>query len=146
MVDREEIIEALGGSDPEWVSAAFAAVSQVAVRQPTLTTDDLWRLIAFPAGAAGGRAMGKVVRWALASGLVAKATSGRFLLCYDHAALDPVRTLDGTLIRHQGPLVVYESLVYNAIALLDPLTPSMPRLTVDLDGSAGHGEARRLAL
>ena len=55
--------------------------------------------------------MGRVIRWALTSGVVEKAMSGRLLLCLDHATLDPVRTLEGTVMRHEGPAVVYRSRV-----------------------------------
>lgn len=119
LVERYEIVEALGGDDPEWVAAAFDAVERVALRQPMVTTDDLWPLVTFPRGQAGGRAMGKVIRWALAHGVIEKATSGSYLLCLDHATLDPIRTLDGALIRHQGPLVVYQSLRFDPNGGLD---------------------------
>ena len=112
LMGTDAIIEALAGDDPGWVSAAYDAVERVARRQPAVTTDDLWPLIPFPAGPAGGKAMGKVVRWALTHDVLAKATSGRYLLCLDHAGLDPVSSQDGTIIRHQGPLVVYRSLLY----------------------------------
>lgn len=113
LADRTEIIEALSGDDPAWVSAAYGAVEQIATRLARLTTDEIWPLVTFPTGVGGGKAMGKVVRWALASRMMEKATWGGYLLCLDHTTLDPVRTLDGTLIRHQGPVVVYRSLLFD---------------------------------
>ena len=111
LTDRDEIIASLGQEHPPWLSAAYEAVEQVARCQPTLTTDNLWPLLTFPAGSAGGKAMGKVVRWALANRIMEKATTDGYLLCLDHAALAPVSTSDGIVIRHQGPLVVYRSLI-----------------------------------
>lgn len=112
-VGRDEIIDMLGGDDPEWVAAAYNAVEEVARHQATLTTDDLWPLVRFPAGYAGGRAMGKVIRWALANRIVEKATSEGYLLCLDHTTVEPVHTRDGSLVRHQRALVLYRSLIHS---------------------------------
>jgi len=128
----DPIIDRLGNDDPDWLAAAYDVVKHVARHQAVVTTDDLWTRLSFPVGAAGGRVMGKVIRAALTSGLLEKARSGRFLLCLDHADLDPVRTLDGSEIRHQGPLVVYRSLLYDTASASD-LGPTGPEPSFPLD-------------
>jgi hypothetical protein len=111
-MDRSEIVDHLRPDDPGWLEEAYRVVREVCLEDEFVTTDQVWPRVVFPLGAAGGKVMGRVFKTAQAERWLEKAKVRGYLLCHDYQDLEPVTTLDGKPIRHQGPVVVYRSLLY----------------------------------
>lgn len=77
MTGQLDLIDALArveaNADDEWLSDARDCVRLLATAQDTLTTDDVWDLLALRSSATHEpRALGAVMRWAVGEGLIVK--------------------------------------------------------------------------
>lgn len=91
----------------EWVEQATQTLMEFCLSHERFTTDNLWPLVPWPGN---GRAMGTVVQHAIKQGAITKWIVDGCLQTYDHVSLAPPTTLDGHIVAHQGPIVIYRSL------------------------------------
>lgn len=103
---RDEAIERVDASHDEWCARTHAAIAEVARRQKTLTTDDVWALVTEDAPREP-RAMGAAMRRASAAGMIQPLDE------WQHTA---------RVAAHRRPLRVWASLVFSV-----PPTVSAPQ-------------------
>src|ERR1019366_6976363 len=111
--DVEAAMDRYDRDQPTWLASAYEALEWACLHHAEVTTDLIWPRLVFPTGRGGGRVMGRAIRTAQHRRWMTKAfTSDGKLLCLDHVGLAPVATPDGTVINRQGPVVIYESLLW----------------------------------
>lgn len=99
---------------PGWLAQAYVVTERACLTEPVVTTDLLWPHLPFPTGRSGGRLLGRAIRFALAQRWMENAkTPEGLVLCHDHLDAEPAVSLDGVIIQHGSPMVMYRSLIFD---------------------------------
>lgn len=109
-MDRTAIVDRVWTPDPTWGDVALQVLEVLVRLQSEVTTADLWRLVVYPSGPAGGRAMGRVILSGIRMGLIEKYMEDGHLHCLDVPDIGRIVTLDGTVILARKPLTIYRTM------------------------------------
>lgn len=113
MTELDRVMAGLEREAPQWLEHAYEVTQRACLNHPVVTTDLLWPALPFPLGRSGGRLLGRAIRRAVEERWMEKAkTLDGFVLCRDYLDSEPAFSLDGVMIHHGGPTVVYRSLLF----------------------------------